>query len=155
MKTFRHGPSSPELPVVLKLAPTDVAAINIDGVVINSALAIPKRVFGEHIGSLPHERLFGLRNKLKDLKLIIIDAISMVSNQMLKNIHERLKQIFSTPDSLLFAGISLITVGDFYQLPPIKAKPVFAPFKNECFNLCHPWRAFEMIELNETVTTRR
>ena len=98
VKTFRHGPSSPELPVVLKLAPTGVAAINIDGLVINSALAIPKRVFGEHIGSLPHERLSGLRNKLKDLKLIIIDEISTVSNQMLKNIYERLKQIFSTPD---------------------------------------------------------
>ena len=43
----------------------------------------------------------------------------------------------------------MITIGDFYQLPPIKAKPIFGPFKNECFNFCHPWRAFEMIELNE------
>ena len=68
---------------------------------------------------------------------------------MLKNLHERLKQIFGTPESLMFAGVSLIAVGDFYQLPSIKAKLVFGPFKNDCFNICHPWREFQMIELDQ------
>ena len=149
LKTFRYGPYDPELPTVLKIAPTGVAAININGLVINSALAIPKNVYGEHIASLPHERLSILQCKLKDLKLIIIDEISMVSNKMLKHIHERLKQIFGTPDSMLFAGISLITVGDLYQLPPIKAKHIFSEYKNDCFNICHPWSVFEMIELDQ------
>ena len=40
-KTFRHAPMNPELPTVLLMAPTGVAAINIDGTTINSALAIP------------------------------------------------------------------------------------------------------------------
>ena len=53
LKTFRYGPFNPELPNVLKIAPTGVAAINIIGLVINSALAIPKNVYGEHIGSFP------------------------------------------------------------------------------------------------------
>ena len=149
IKTFKHGPLNPDVPVVLLLAPTGVAAINIGGTVINSALGIPKDVFGEHIGFLPHERLSTLRHKLSDLKFIIIDEISMVSNRMLKHIHERLKQIFGTPDSLLFAGVRFIAVGDLYQLPPIKAKPVFVPFKNDCFNICHPWRVFQMIELDK------
>ena len=109
------------MPNVLKIAPTDFAAININGLVINSSLAIPKNVYSEHIASLPYERLSTLRYKLKDLKLIIIDEISVVSNKMLKHIHEKLNQIFGTPDSMLYAGISLITVGDLYQLPPIKA----------------------------------
>ena len=74
VKTFTYGPSSPGSPVVLKLAPTGVSAINIDGLVINSALTIPQKVFGEHIGSLLHEGLSGLRNRLKDLKLIITDG---------------------------------------------------------------------------------
>ena len=60
LKTFKHGPSDPDLPCVLLLAPTGVAAINVNGVVIHSALRIPKNVFGEHIGSLPHERLSAL-----------------------------------------------------------------------------------------------
>ena len=151
LKTFGCGPFDPQLPHVLKIAPTGVAAININGLVINSALAILKDQYGEYIGSLPHERLSILRYKLKDLKLIIMNEISMVSNKMLKHIHERLKQIFGTPDSMLFAGISLIAVGDLYQLPPIKVKHVFSDYKNECFNLCHPWRLFQIIELDQTM----
>ena len=89
MKIFKHGPLNPDVPVVLLLVPTGVAAVNIGSAVINSALAIPKNVSGEHIGSLPPERLSALRHKLSGLKLIIIDEISMVSNRMLKHIHER------------------------------------------------------------------
>ena len=138
LKTFRYGPYDPELPNVLKIAPTGVAAININGLVIHSALAIPKNVYGEHIASLSHERLSILQYKLKDLKLVFIDEISMVSNKMLKHLHERLNQNFSTPDSMLFAVINLITVGDLYQLPPIKAKHIFSEYKNDCFSICHP-----------------
>lgn len=36
-----------------------------------------------------------------------------------------------------------------YQLPPIRKKPVFANFKNDVFNLYHPWHLFTMIELVE------
>ena len=78
---------------------------------MNSELAIPKNVYGEHIASLPHERLSTLRYKLKSLKLIIMDEISMVFHKILKHSHERLKQIFGTPDLILYAGISLITAG--------------------------------------------
>ena len=62
----------------------------------------------------------------------------MVSNTMLLNIHKRLKEIFATPNSRLFAGISIITVGGLYQLPPIRQKPIFADYKNDALNLCHP-----------------
>ena len=110
---------------------------------INSA----KNVYGEHIGSLPHERSSTLWYKLKDLKLIIKDEISVVSNKILKHNHERLKQIFGTIDSMLYAGLSLIAVEDLYQLPPIKVKHVFPEYKNDCFNICHPWSVFQMIGL--------
>ena len=149
LKTFRYGRYDPELPNVLKIASTGVAAININGLTINSALAIPKNVYGKRIASLPHERLSTLRYKLKDLKLIIIDEISIVSNKMLKHIHERLKQIFDTSGSMLFAGTSLIMVGDLYQLPPIKANHIFSEYKNDCFNICHHRSVFEMIELDQ------
>ena len=45
LKTFRYGPYDPELPNVLKIAPTGVTAININGLVINSVLAIPKNIY--------------------------------------------------------------------------------------------------------------
>ena len=56
LKTFRYGPYDPELPNVLKIAPTGVAAINVNRLVITSALAIPKNAFGEHIAPLCHTR---------------------------------------------------------------------------------------------------
>ena len=149
LKPFRYGRYDPELPTVLKIAPTGTAAININGLVRNSALAIPKNVYGEHIASLPHERLSTLQYKLNYLKLIIIDEISMVSNKMLKHIHERLKQIFGTPNSMLYAGISLIKVGDLYQIPPIKAKHIFSEYENDCFNISHLWSVFEMSKLDQ------
>ena len=41
------------------------------------------------------------------------------------------------------------TVGDFYQLPPIRTKLFFENFKNNSFNLYHSWLVFIMIELNK------
>lgn len=65
------------------------------------------------------------------------------------HIHQRLKEIFGTTNSKLFAGLSIIVVGDLYQLPPIRRKLVFENYKNDAFNLCHPWHVFKMIELTE------
>ena len=70
--------------------------------------------------------MFSLR---KNLKVIIIDEISMVSNKLLLYIHQRLTEIFGTTNNAPFAGISIIACGDFYQLPPIQAKPVYAEYK--------------------------
>ena len=44
VKTFRHPPFNPPLPTVLLMAPTGVAAVNIDGTTINTGLAIPKKL---------------------------------------------------------------------------------------------------------------
>ena len=42
VKTYRHDPTNPEKPTALLATSTGVAAINIDGTTINTALAIPK-----------------------------------------------------------------------------------------------------------------
>ena len=73
----------------------------------------------------------------------------MVANSTLLHIHQRLKEIFGTNNSQRFAGISIIAVGDLYQLPPIRRKSVFENYKNYAFNLCHPWHVFQMIELTQ------
>ena len=90
-----------------------------------------------------------MRLSLSQLKLIIIDEISKVGNTTLLHIHQRLREIFDTPASKLFAGISIIAVGDMYQLPPIRRKPSFENYNNETYNMCHPWHLFSMIELTE------
>lgn len=90
-----------------------------------------------------------MRLSLSELKLLVVDEISIVSNTALHHIHQRLKEIFATSDSQLFAGLSVIALGDLYQLPPIQRKPVFEDYKNDALNLYHPWHVFKMIELTE------
>ncbi|CAB4039510.1 ATP-dependent DNA helicase PIF1 [Paramuricea clavata] len=148
VKTFRHPPFNPELPTVLLLAPTGVAAINIDGTTVKTGLAIPKET-GDYLRGMSDQKKTQYRISLKDLKLIIIDEISMVGNITLLHTHQRLKEIFGVSSTDLFAGISIIAVGDLYQLPPIKKKAIFDDYKIETNNLCHPWRVFKMVELTE------
>ena len=145
VKIFRHPPINPELPTVL-MAPTGVAAININGTTINTGLAIPKET-GDNVPAMSDQKKTQLRLLLSDLKLKIIDEISMVGNTTLLHIHQRLKDIFGTRSSLLFAGITIIVVGDLYQLPPIRKRVIFDNYKNDAFNLCYPWKVFKMIEL--------
>lgn len=93
-----------------------------------------------------------LRNKLSELSIIVIDEISMVSNKLLLHIHQRLTEIFGSSEDIPFAGISLIACGDFYQLPPIQAKPVYADYKDPMLNIC--WKHFKIAELNEVMRQR-
>ena len=149
-KTLRHGISYPEKPTVLLLmAPTGVAAININGT-IHTALAILKES-GNNVPPIPDQKRTQIRITLSNLKLVIIDEISMVANTTLLHIHQRLKEIFATSCNQLFAELRIIAGGDLYQLPPICKKPVFEEFKNHVHNLCHPWFVFKMIELTQSM----
>ena len=42
------------------------------------------------------------------------DEISVVSNTLLVHINQQLKEILSTSNDCLFAGLSITTVGDLY-----------------------------------------
>ena len=121
------------------MAPTGVAAINIAGATINTALAIPKEA-GDNVPAMSDQKKTQLCLLLADLKLVIVDEISMVGNTTLLHVHQGLKEIFGTATSQLFAGISIIAVGDLCQLPPIRKRFVFDDYKHDCYNVCHPWR---------------
>ena len=86
---------------------------------------------------------------LSEVKPLIIDEISMVSNNRLLHIRQRLKEIFGTFNSKIFTGISIIAVGDLHELPPIQQKPIFCRYSNDVYNLSHPWHEVKMIELVE------
>ena len=134
---------NPQLPSVLLMA-----AININGTTIHTALAIPKEC-GNNVPAMSDQKRTQMRLTLAELKLIIIDEISMISNMGLLHIHQRLKEIFATPNSELFAGISVLVVGDFFQLPPIRSSTAFTDYKNGVLNLYHPWHTFKMAELTQ------
>ena len=138
-----------EKPKVLLLAPTGVAAINIEGITIHSGLGIPIGHHGKNVPKLSDKMRSKLRNKLSELGVIIIDEISMVSNLLLLYIHQRLVEVFGCSQEKAFAGISVIVFGDFYQLPPIQQRTIYAEYKDAWLNLSPLWQLFEMAELHE------
>ena len=151
-KTLCYNAKDAEKERVLLLAPTGIAAINIQGTTIHSALHIPIGHFGKNIPKLSDQYRSTLRNCFSEVAAIIIDEISMVSNKLLHHIHQRLLEIFGSSNSdLPFAGRTVIVVGDFFQLPPVQSKPVYSLFNDEWQNLSHLWTLFKMAELTQTV----
>ncbi|XP_057297639.1 uncharacterized protein LOC130628671 [Hydractinia symbiolongicarpus] len=152
-RTISYRGKDPEKPRVLLLAPTGIAAININGNTIHSGLKIPINVFGKTVPRLTDQKRSTLRNNLSEVQLIIIDEVSMVSNKLLLYIHQRLVEIFGCPPEMPFAGISVLFSGDLYQLPPIKAAPVYALYNgnNVMQNVDLLWRKFQLAELEEVM----
>lgn len=90
-----------------------------------------------------------IREKLYAMKLLIIDEISMVGSTLLWRVDCRLRQIMGNNQP--FGGVSVITVGDLHQLPPVMDSPVYK-FKdtNEFSSFIdrNPlWEEFEFYEL--------
>ncbi|XP_041961680.1 uncharacterized protein LOC121719960 [Alosa sapidissima] len=137
---------NPEDLTVLLTAPTGVAAYNIGAATIHNTFSIGANV------KLPYqplgdEKVNSLRTKMGSLQILIIDEVSMVDHRLLAYIHGRLRQIKQTGDYSLFAKVSLICVGDFFQLKPVKGTPLFA--ENKGANL---WdNNFEVAELTKVV----
>ena len=77
----------------------------------------------------------------------------MVSKKLFYQIHQRLVEIFNVPN-IIFAGKSVLVVGDLYQLPPVNAMPVYAstnsgePEINVADEL---WKMFRLVELTEVM----
>ena len=46
---------------------------------------------------------------------------------MLLEIHKRLQQIKGVEDDAIFGGVSILAVGDLYQLPPVGQPLLFSP----------------------------
>lgn len=66
---------------------------------------------------------------MSDLKVIIIDEISMVSNDLLYYVHLRLNETFGYVTNEPLAAITAIEVGGFHQLPPVAGKLVHRNYK--------------------------
>ncbi|XP_029931521.1 uncharacterized protein LOC115376171 [Myripristis murdjan] len=130
---------------VLLTAPTGIAAYNLNAATIHHTLSIGKQA------SLPYtplgeDKLNSLRAKLSQVQILIIDEISMVDHNVLAYVHGRLRQVKQTGDFSPFGNVSVIAVGDFYQLPPVKGKPLYSsPVGVDL------WCNFSIVELKKIV----
>ena len=148
--------ANPDDLTVLLCAPTGKAAFNIGGMTLHSALSLPVNQYSGPLPSLGDDTSNTLYTKLHNLKLIIIDEISMVGAKMLNTISTRLGQIFKSKEP--FGGISILAVGDLHQLPPVADRfPFETPRMQDAYaELAGPilWRRFRLIELTEIMRQR-
>lgn len=99
---------------VVVVAPTGVAALQVKGVTIHSFFRLPPRLIfpEEDIKPLKDKRLY------KDIRLLIIDEISMVRADVIDAIDLFLRAN-GPHKSQPFGGIQVMFVGDLFQLPPV------------------------------------
>ncbi|KAG6990026.1 ATP-dependent DNA helicase PIF1 [Fusarium oxysporum f. sp. conglutinans] len=66
-----------------------------------------------------------IQKKLRDVRYLVIDEKSMLGLRQLSWVDKRLRQVFPGRATEFFGGISIILVGDFFQLPPVANKPLY------------------------------
>jgi hypothetical protein len=65
-----------------------------------------------------------IQKKLRDVRYLVSNEKSILGLRQLSWIDKRLRQVFPARAAEFFSGISIILVGDFFQLPPITNKPL-------------------------------
>ena len=102
--------------------------IFIGGTTIHSAFDFK---FGNEITYSSDKKLAELRENLSQLKLIIIDEMSLVGADILYKIDAKLREIFNLRKDIPFAGIGIMLVGDLLQIPPVNSKYIFSRPAND------------------------
>lgn len=104
------------------VAPTGIAALNAEGTTLHSQFQLPlDPYFPATDPQAPNPYLKSMTSEkrliIENLRLIIIDEVSMVRADTLQALSDRL--CLERQSSLPFAGIQLLLIGDLYQLPPV------------------------------------
>jgi hypothetical protein len=115
----------------LLLAPTGIAARNIDGNTIHSALSIYSERGSYRTGlfQFSDEK----RNNVKRKTILIIDEVSMVDAGLLEYISKIFAKLHD--NNRPFGNLHVIAFGDLMQLPPVRGQKVF---KSSLWRLFHP-----------------
>ena len=80
---------------------------------------------GTKLLSLNYKSKTVSRNRLSEVKFLVIDELSMVSNGLWTDIGSELGGIFIMIPEKVFARPSIMTAADLLQLPPIRGKLIF------------------------------
>ncbi len=104
----------------LKLAAfTGTAASNIGGRTLSSLAQV-----GNHT-TRNRTNTKRLEETWKDVRLLIIDEVSMVSCPLLARLHQNLIKGKHDQITAPFANMDILFVGDFHQFPPVKSIPLY------------------------------
>jgi ATP-dependent exoDNAse (exonuclease V), alpha subunit - helicase superfamily I member len=101
---------------IVVVAPTGVAALNVNGVSLHSYFQLPPRIVSDDdIKEVKDRRLY------TKLDLLIVDEISMVRADLMDAMDKFLRKNGRDKDRP-FGGTQMLLVGDLFQLPPVVTK---------------------------------
>ncbi|MEM9885273.1 MAG: AAA family ATPase [Bacteroidota bacterium] len=99
------------------LAPTGIAALNVQGQTIHSFFRFPAKLLtAKDVGRRRDRRLY------QHMEVMIIDEISMVRADLLDHIDRFLR--INRDHQLPFGGVQVVFFGDLFQLPPVVANDI-------------------------------
>jgi hypothetical protein len=111
---------------VAVLAPTGVAALNVQGQTIHSFFTFPPRLITPLESARKTSRK-DLARVYKNLEVLIIDEISMVRADLLDGIDKFLR--VNRENYRPFGGVQVVFFGDLFQLPPVVTRdPIESSF---------------------------
>ena len=88
------------------------------GATIHSAFGFNPSDMHQSFSSLPDMSQMSFRDHWRDVKILIIDEISMVSPQLFYLMDQRLREITQLQSP--FGGASALLIGDMHQIPPVR-----------------------------------
>jgi hypothetical protein len=97
---------------VLVMAPTGVAAFEVSGMTLHSALSIPTQQSLHEYRFMDSSKLSEMRSDYKDLKAVFFDEVSLVGKSMLAFVDQRLRQF--TGKNNFMGGLHVIVVGGLF-----------------------------------------
>lgn len=111
---------------VVRAAPTGVAGSQISGRTLHSLLRLPMSKNGYKPLSETPGVLDTLQRRFHDVFYLILDEKSMIGLRELGWVDRRFREIFPDRSDEYFGGLSVLLVGDFFQLPPVLSKPLYS-----------------------------
>jgi ATP-dependent DNA helicase PIF1 len=131
----------------VKTAFTGAAASNIEGQTLHSSFGFN---FDNKHYSLSDKTRDEKRTLFKNLKIVIIDEVSMVKSDMLYQLDLKLQELKERV-GVPFGGVAVIDLGDILQLRPVLGAFAFEKPKNPefhaTFQLHNRWEMFRVLNL--------
>lgn len=127
IQAFRHKCTWP----YVVLAPTGIAAVNVNGQTIHSFFQFPPSLLT--VDALNLQKMYFPKKRLiQSVRTIIIDEISMVRADVFCAIDWRLRELARGPNrNKPFGGKQIIVSGDFFQLAPVVTDPIEMEFMDK------------------------
>lgn len=117
---------------VAVLAPTGVAALNVQGQTIHSFFGFPPRIVTPKEASRK-TTMKHLKKLYQNLEVLVVDEISMVRADMLDGMDRFLR--VNRENHRPFGGVQVVFFGDLFQLPPVVTRdPVEAAYFQDYYD---------------------